>query len=327
MSELTTQLAKVVIGIKNPFALFAFLALLLLVAFRTKAVPELFFQLLREKLTRVRFAQLTHRFLGFGFAAFLALCGISIAGQILASHAQAQPTVDAFKKELHELQVTQEERSKALAAFQQGLVLMNLKKLDDAIASVQESIRQVPTVSAKLTLAMLYDLKQQHSDARHATQEAGMLARDRGDTFGAVHAEEIERQITRHEAEADPSGNIAVSGSPLIGPHKRKFPPGGAQLEDAPVITPDTYADDIPDHVVYYKVAIKPKQKLSVVFRQQQQGVCWVHLLNVHGGEEKSDYTYGWQQMKSVTYENPDGKWAYIALSGKSSAVYAISVN
>jgi hypothetical protein len=50
-----SQLIKAAVSIKDPFTLFAFLAVILLIAFRTKTVPESIFKLVSEKITRERF--------------------------------------------------------------------------------------------------------------------------------------------------------------------------------------------------------------------------------------------------------------------------------
>jgi len=78
-----SDLIKAAVSIKDPFTLFAFLALLLLIAFRTKSVPEALFKLVGDKMTRERFSQQMRRAFLYVFLAFLALCGLAVTGQVL----------------------------------------------------------------------------------------------------------------------------------------------------------------------------------------------------------------------------------------------------
>lgn len=56
------DLIKALVQVRDALGLIAFLALVLLVAFRTKKVPELFFGLLRDKLTRQQFFDIAASF-------------------------------------------------------------------------------------------------------------------------------------------------------------------------------------------------------------------------------------------------------------------------
>jgi len=53
-----TELVKGLIQVRDALTLIAFLSLVLLVAFRTPKVPELFFGLVRDKLTRQEFSHM-----------------------------------------------------------------------------------------------------------------------------------------------------------------------------------------------------------------------------------------------------------------------------
>ena len=93
-----TDLIRALSQVKTPLSLFAFVSLVFLVAFRTKRVPELFFGLAREKLTKERFAQLLHRFMLFAFTAFVLLCVMAVAGQVLALKTQPAPQPGRFTR-------------------------------------------------------------------------------------------------------------------------------------------------------------------------------------------------------------------------------------
>jgi len=78
---------KAAINIKDPFTLLAFFAVIVLIAFRTKSVPESLFKLVGEKISRERFYRLVHRAFLYVFAVFLVLCAVAAVGQVLeASH-------------------------------------------------------------------------------------------------------------------------------------------------------------------------------------------------------------------------------------------------
>jgi hypothetical protein len=56
----------------------------LLIAFRTKTVPESMFKLVRAKITRDRFYALLNRAVLSAVGVFLVLCGIVGLGQVLS---------------------------------------------------------------------------------------------------------------------------------------------------------------------------------------------------------------------------------------------------
>ncbi len=254
------------------------------------------------------------------------------AGQVLARQAAAPPTVDAFRKELEGLHVEHANGVKSLASYEQALSQISQQKLDDAVASLQESIRQVPTAAANLTLAGLLDKQRRRTEARQATAEASMLAQQRGDTFGSLRADAAEKQISQHEAAEDPSNNTGRYGSPLVG-DKRRFPSGGKTLETAPVIAPDTYIDEtnIPDgENHYYKLKIQPRQKLTMMLRLRDNGAdcMWIGLADVNGawGNRKSRPCFS-ADFITLTHDADAGPWAYVVLSGDTrGAVFAINV-
>ena len=89
------ELIKALINIKDPFTMLAFLAVVVLLALRTKAVPELFFGLLKDKLTKEKFAHLLHRMMVYGLTVFVVLAGLAVLAQVLAYKAKAQPSSNA----------------------------------------------------------------------------------------------------------------------------------------------------------------------------------------------------------------------------------------
>ena len=71
-----SELIKVMVSIKDPFMLLAFFAVVLLIAFRTKKVPESVFRLVGEKIGRDRFYVLLNR----TYSSMRSQCSWSCAG-------------------------------------------------------------------------------------------------------------------------------------------------------------------------------------------------------------------------------------------------------
>src|SRR5213080_3251180 len=152
------ELIKALINIKDPFTLLAFLSVVVLLALRIKAVPETFFGLLKDKLTKERFAHLLHRVMVYGLIVFVMLTGLAVLAQVLAYKAKAQPASDAeMKAELQNLKADESAKQKALEQYEKSLVLIGENKFDEAIESLKVSIAQVQTLSAEYTLAYLYE--------------------------------------------------------------------------------------------------------------------------------------------------------------------------
>ena len=133
-----TELIKVIVSIKDPFTLLAFFAVVLLLAFRTKTVPESLFRLLGQKIGRDRFYQLLNRTLLYSFAVFLVLCGIAVLGQWLTYKTTARAaSLEELKTELAHRDATDAAVKRAIAEYEKGLQLSQNDKLSEAIASLE----------------------------------------------------------------------------------------------------------------------------------------------------------------------------------------------
>ena len=196
MSELITGISNV----KTPFSYLAFLSLVLLVAFRTKAVPKLFFDLLNKKLTKEHTARLLHRFMLLGFGAFVLLSLLAALSQTLAYKLQTKPPdgeqmrqeVEARKQLPTE---TPERSTGAIRSYEEALVYVDRKDLDRAIQSLKESISNIPTLTAEYTLAYLYQQKADNENARKHATEALRLAQTKGGALDIARAEKLLREI------------------------------------------------------------------------------------------------------------------------------------
>src|ERR1700680_5051991 len=170
-----TLLIKALVGVKDPLTLIGFLCLILLLAFRTRAVPQLFFGLLQTKLTRERFALLLHRAMLYGLILAVTLCGVAVTGQVLARMSQPRAAgVDELTAELKSWKAGEEAKQQAAAAFRDSQKLFADQKFDQAVASLQASIKAVPTLTAQYALAYLY---KQSGDSERAQQAAAQVAR------------------------------------------------------------------------------------------------------------------------------------------------------
>src|SRR5580765_1136931 len=113
-----TELIKGLVHVRDALSLIAFLSLVLLMAFRTKKVPELFFGLVRDKLTRPQFSAHLHRFMTLGFLAFLALVVLAVVAQVLSHMTQPSAlTIDDLRRELAKTTAPEEVKIHAEAQF------------------------------------------------------------------------------------------------------------------------------------------------------------------------------------------------------------------
>jgi len=114
-----TELIKALVQVRDALGLIAFLALVLLLAFRTKKVPELFFGLLRDKLTRQQFSALLHRFMTLSFIAFMALLPLAVLSQVLSHLTQPSAlTVSDLRRELANIKATKDQKIHAEAQYE-----------------------------------------------------------------------------------------------------------------------------------------------------------------------------------------------------------------
>jgi tetratricopeptide (TPR) repeat protein len=196
MSELITGISNV----KEPFTILAFLSLVLLFAFRTKAVPKLFFELLNKKLTKERFAQLLHRLMLLGFGVFVVLTLLAALSQTLAYKIQIKPMeVEQLRLELERVKRSPNEPperyDRATKSYEDAIAYVDRKEFDRAIQSLKESISNIPTLTAEYTLAYLYQQKGDNDNARKHAAEALRLAKNNGGALDIARAEKLFQEI------------------------------------------------------------------------------------------------------------------------------------
>src|SRR5262245_28321848 len=185
MSELIQDL----VSIKDPFTLFAVLAVVLLFAFKTKTVPESIFKLVNAKVTRQRFSQLLNRSVAYIFIVFVLLCGIAVLGQVLDYKTTAKAaSLEELKVELQAKQADREAAQQALAHYETGVAQKDNQKLSEAIASLEASMQAVPTATARETLALLYQQAGDRGRALQLAEDAVRSAREHGSAVDKAKA-------------------------------------------------------------------------------------------------------------------------------------------
>src|SRR5258708_3241286 len=192
------EVVKGLIYVREPLALVAFLGIVLLAAFRTKKIPELFFGLVRDKLPWEILSVLLSRFMYRGFGAFLVLGLLAYAGQLLSSKTQpGSLTLDDLRRELSGLKNPPEEKLRAESNFATAVELVSKNDFDGAIASLQKSLAAIPTQAAQEMLAFLYRQTRKFDQANSSWEAAMKAARERGDSLAQAR---LDRILTPHSA-------------------------------------------------------------------------------------------------------------------------------
>ncbi len=315
-----TELIKVIVSIKDPFTLLAFFAVVLLLAFKTKTVPESLFRLLGQKIGRDRFYQLLNRTLLFSFAVFLVLCGIAVLGQWLTYKTSARAaSLEELKTELAHRDATDAAAKRAVAEYEKALQLSQNDKLSEAIASLEASLKAVPTATARETLALLYQEAGNRDGAIRLAKEAVSEARDSGNAVQKVKADRLLASVTTPGPPTPSQACPANAG--LIG-EKLNLPSGGDNFETAPLLVPCVYGGQFDVEQAarkYYKVVVNGGQTLRVVFRTRGVDAKTVNIA-LHGpdGGQLSGWTvYGESNVtKPLEYKADQSGAAYVSLSG-----------
>jgi len=317
-----SELIKAAVSVKDPFTLFAFLALVLLIAFRTKSVPEALFKLVGEKTTRERFSQLMRRAFMYMFLAFMALCGIAVLGQVLGYMTTAKAaSIDELKQELALRHADDGATRQAMEEYQRGLAQAEDQKLGDAIASLQSSLKAVPTAAAQETLALLY---QRAGDNRQAVQLAGQAvstARQAGDAVRTAKAERVLSAVSGSGSAPVSVSKSCPSDAGLIGP-KLDLPSGGDSFESATLLVPCVYKgvlDTQNGQWMFYKLSVPRGQTLQVVMRTRDANsvATDIRLHGPNGGALGGYTVYGDSNVtKPLEYKADDPAVVFVSIAG-----------
>jgi len=315
-----TELIKVIVSVKDPFTLLAFFAIVLLIAFRTKKVPELVFRLLGEKIGRTRFYVLLNRMVLYSFAVFLVLCGIAVLGQVLGYKTAARvASVEELKAELALITVSDGAARRATAEYAKALALDRQDKLGEAIESLQASLKAVPTATARETLALLYQKAGNRPRAIESAEQAVVAVRESG---GAVSIAKAERLLKALQAPVQTSpSKPCPADAGLIGP-KLDLPPGGDAFETAPLLVPCVYngiADTAGEAWVYYKLSVPAGTTINVIMRTRDVDVPWTYL-RLHGpnGASLGGYHTADESVATtpIEYKAEKSEAVYVSVKG-----------
>ena len=260
-----TELIKSLPLVRDGLMLFAFVSLVLLVAFKTKKVPELAFGLVRDKLTRQQFSALLHRVLILGFAAFVVAASLAVVAQWLSGRTQPGTlTVDDLKRELAAFSATEDQKLHAESQYRLAMDKLGDHDAAAAITALNESIKAVPSLTAQEMLTYLY--RQQHDSANAATawEAAEKTARQRGDTLALARLDSfgVPRALPNAAGEHD-----------LIG-KSDPLPAGGNTYETAMPIKPGLFKCTVVDQCrgPWFRIDLKAGQQFVARFRRSPNG-------------------------------------------------------
>ena len=314
-----TELIKVIVSIKDPFTLLAFFAVVLLIAFRTKKVPESLFRLLGQKLGRDRFYGLVNRALLFSFAVFFVLCGIAVLGQVLGYMTTARAaTIEDLKEEVERSKADAAAAQRAIADYEKALALSDNNKLSEAIASLESSLKAVPTATARETLALLYQRAGNRNGATRLAEQAVAEARESGQAVKIVKAERLLASVkTPTQSKTSES---CPSGAALVGT-KLNLPSGGDSFETASPLAPCVYSGqfDVEGSAQYYKVTLTAGQVLRVIARTREEKgeSITVKLHGPDGGLVNGHTLWGASNLgRALEYKADEPGNAYVSVQG-----------
>lgn len=268
------ELLKGLIQVKDPLTLFAFVTLVLLAAFRTKGVPQLFLKLLFKllgELSPEQISLLFKRLMRYGFTSFVLVCGIAAAGQVLAYNGRIRPygVVDAGRQ-IDQSGILAPQKQAAIASYAKGLSLLDKGEFDLAIQSLRDSLDAVPTLAAQYTLALAYRQRKDNDNAAKFAADALATAKSQGDAVAVLRAEQLVKATSVAPPPATSHADPAPRGKPgMIGP-KSPFPAGGKSFDDATAVSPGRYIwkELLGERVFrYYKINVKAGQTLTIDFR------------------------------------------------------------
>jgi tetratricopeptide (TPR) repeat protein len=327
-----TELLRGLIQIKDPLTLFAFLTLVMLAAFRTKGVPQLFLKLVLGGLSPEQISVLLKRFMRYGFTAFVLVCGIAAAGQVLAYAGRSHPySVEDAQKQMEKNGIAAAQKQAAADAYSKGLSLLDKGEFDLAIQSLRNSLDAVPTLAAQYTLALAYQHNKDKDNAAKFAADALTTAKSQGDPLAVVRAEQLVKSAAGAAPATVPSQPESNSGKPgMIGP-KSPFPEGGKSFDDATPIKLGRYIwkEHLDERVFrYYRINLKAGQTLSIDFKTSDTLAptgYWLSggasIYNHDGEVQADDYLLNARSaLKSIQWTAPTSGWIYFSVGNSAGA-------
>jgi tetratricopeptide (TPR) repeat protein len=288
------ELIKALANVKDPLTLLAFLALVALVAFRTKQVPEMLFGLMKEKLTRDRFSHLLHRVMLYGLIAFITLCVVAVFGQFFALKIQAKPfDVSALKDELQKMNVDDASKQSIISEYDKALDLQDQDKIDDAISAMKSALEKARTLTASYTLALMYNDNGKPDDAKKYAEEANKIANRRGSSLDIAKTGELLSRIAKPTPSPLPLPSPFPCGKGFVD-DEEELPLGADKRQQAvPISLGRLYVcqqNYKTGDTNYFRVPLKRGQTLVIHFEGAHGKCCsWWVGIDDPGGVRKAD--------------------------------------
>jgi hypothetical protein len=193
------------------------------------------------------------------------------------------------------------------------------QKLSDAIASLEASLKAVPTAAARETLALLYQKAGDTKRAIQLAEQAVAAGREAGDAVKTAKAERLLNAVSASRPASNPKSCPSNAG--LIGP-KLDLPPGGDTFEAATLLVSCVYkgvTDTETKQWWYYKLAVRSGQTLKVVMRTRN-GDDPTAAIRLHGpdGANLGGYVaYGSSYLtKPLEFKADEPAVVYVGVSG-----------
>jgi len=208
-------LIDTVVRVKDPITLFAFIAVIALIAFRTKTVPQATFKLVNTKMTREHFSRLLNRALTYTFVIFLVLCAVAVCGQVLDYLTTARAaSLDDLKAELAKGKADERAAQQALDAYKEGVAKEKADDVRGAIASLEQSIKAVPTAAARQTLLLLY---RRAGETERESKLAAQIVADAREKGGILRALKVDRLVKPSESGGSSVEDASIDSQVGIG--------------------------------------------------------------------------------------------------------------
>jgi tetratricopeptide (TPR) repeat protein len=322
MDSTVVELIRGLVQVRDGLSLTAFLTLVLLLALRTQKVPELFFGLVRDKLTRQQFLGLLNRFMTLGFSAFLVLVALSLVSQVLGHLTQPNAlTIADLRGELNKAMNSEAEKRHAESQYQRAMDELNERNLEGAIESLKASIKAVPTLTAEEMLTYLYRQKRDFEQASLTWETAMGTARKNGDVLAQARLNNVgvPRTIPVAEGEHDLVGN----STPL--------PQAADTLETATAILPGFYICKSKDKCFgWFKVDLKSGQNVAVKFRSASQGpgAAQIGICGTNGESLKQAGSW-WVQpstMFQLDWTTSVSGWHFVRVDASPDTVFRVKI-
>jgi hypothetical protein len=324
-------LIKSLVEVRDALSLIAFLSLVLLLAFRTHKVPELIFGLVRDKLTREQFSKLLRRFMLLGFMAFIALVLLAMLAQVLNHMTQPNAlTIEDLRRELAKANGTDEQKLHAESQYKLAMDRLSVRDLDGAIQSLQESIKAIPTLTAREMMTYLFRQKRDFSGESDAWESAVKMARERSNALALARLDRISvpRNIPEIEGDHD-----------LIG-HGITLPKGGDKYESAIKLSPGFYRclDKDGCYSWWFTLYLQTGQSLSIKLRTPAAGGLagagiygtngeWIERYTGDGARTMPGNAGPGSSMREVAWVAPAAGWYFLYVFADPDTVYRVGIS